>query len=85
MINSIRNIEKAIGDGVKKPSESEIKNMNIARKSIVAKRDIKKGETLTEKNLAVKRPGNGITPMKWFDVLGKRAIHDFEKDEMIEI
>ncbi|WP_097014069.1 N-acetylneuraminate synthase [Anaerocolumna aminovalerica] len=85
MINSIRNIEKAIGDGVKKPSESETKNITIARKSIVAKRDIKKGEILTEANLAVKRPGNGISPMKWFDVLGKIAIHDFEKDEMIEI
>jgi N,N'-diacetyllegionaminate synthase len=85
MINSIRNIEKAMGTGEKVPSSSEIKNMNIARKSIVANCNIKQGEILSEKNITVKRPGNGISPMKWFDVLGKTAIRDFEEDELIEI
>lgn len=85
MIKSIRNIEKAMGDGVKMPSESEIKNITVARKSIVAKCRINKGEEFTEKNLAVKRPGEGISPMKWFEVLGKKAIKDFGEDELIEI
>lgn len=85
MIDSIRNIELAIGDGEKKPAESEIKNMVIARKSIVARMDIKKGEVFTEGNITVKRPGNGISPMKWFEILGKKAIRDFIEDELIEI
>lgn len=85
MITSIRNIEKAMGDGVKMPSESEKKNITVARKSIVAKCHINKGEEFTEKNLTVKRPGNGISPMRWFDILGKKAIKDFEEDELIEI
>lgn len=85
MIKSIRNIQKAMGDGVKMPSESEMKNITVARKSIVAKCHINKGEEFIEKNLAVKRPGNGISPMSWFDILGKKAIKDFEEDELIEI
>jgi N,N'-diacetyllegionaminate synthase len=85
MIRAIRNIEKALGTGEKKPSLSEIKNMDIARKSIVAKRDIKKGESLTEDNITVKRPGNGISPMKWFDILGTIAKRDFVEDELIVI
>lgn len=85
MVDSIRNIEYALGDGMKQPAESEKKNMAVARKSIIAKRDIKKGETFTEDNLTVKRPGDGISPMKWFDVLGKVATRDFEEDELIEI
>lgn len=85
MIKSIRNIEKAMGDGAKMPSESEMKNITVARKSIVAKCRINKGEEFTERNLAVKRPGEGISPMKWFDILGKKAIKDFEEDELIEI
>ncbi|NLJ96381.1 MAG: N-acetylneuraminate synthase [Clostridiales bacterium] len=85
MIKSIRNIEKAMGDGVKMPSESEMKNITVARKSIVAKCPINKGEEFTEKNLAVKRPGEGISPMKWFDILGRKAKKDFEEDELIEI
>lgn len=85
MVSAIRNVEKAIGTGEKKPALSETKNMAIARKSIIANRTIKKGDILTEENLTVKRPGNGISPMKWFEVIGKQAIRDFEEDELIEI
>jgi len=69
MIRALRNIELALGDGIKKPSESEKKNICVARKSIVAKRYIQKGEIFTEENLTVKRPGNGISPMQWFEFL----------------
>lgn len=85
MVSAIRNVEKARGTGDKKPVLSERKNMMIARKSIIANQTIKKGEILTEENLTVKRPGNGISPMKWFEVIGKPAIRDFEEDELIEI
>lgn len=85
MVNSIRNIEKALGSGAKTPSPSEKKNMAIARKSIVAAKKIKKGETLTEETITTKRPGSGISPMKWFDVLGTTAIRDFDEDELIEL
>jgi len=85
MISAIRNLELAIGTGEKKPAISEKKNMVIARKSIIANRYIKKGEIFTEENLTVKRPGNGISPMKWYEVIGKPAIRDFEEDELIEI
>jgi N,N'-diacetyllegionaminate synthase len=85
MVISIRNIEKALGSDIKKPSQSEIKNINIARKSIVARRIIIKGEVFTEENLAVKRPGNGISPMRWFEVIGKNASRNFEEDELIDL
>ena len=85
MVISIHNIEKAIGDGNKKVTESERKNIIIARKSIVASKDIKKGEVLSESNITTKRPGNGISPMKWFDIIGKTAIRDFKEDELIEL
>lgn len=85
MVDAIRNVEKALGDGVKQPAESERKNMVIARKSVVAKTQIRKGELFTEQNLTVKRPGNGISPMKWFDIIGQKAIRDFQEDELIEI
>ncbi|MBO7426501.1 MAG: N-acetylneuraminate synthase [Clostridiales bacterium] len=85
MVSSIRNIEKAVGSFEKKPSDSEKKNIAIARKSIVAKCSIKKGEILSESNLTVKRPGNGINPMRWPDVIGTLAIHDFEEDDPIEV
>nr|WP_309098443.1 N-acetylneuraminate synthase [Fredinandcohnia onubensis] len=85
MVDSIRNIEAALGDGQKQPSKSEMKNMEIARKSIVAATDIKKGEIFTEDNLTVKRPGNGVSPTKWFEVIGKTANRDFIEDELIEI
>lgn len=85
MVNAIRNIENSLGDGDKIPSESEKKNIAIVRKSIVAKKNILKGDVFTEENIMAKRPGNGISPMKWFDVLGKIAIRDFNIDEAIEI
>jgi N,N'-diacetyllegionaminate synthase len=85
MIDAIRNIEKSLGDGIKKPSKSELKNKDIARKSIVAKREIKKGEIFTEDNITVKRPGNGISPMRWYEVLGKVASRDYKEDEIIEL
>jgi N,N'-diacetyllegionaminate synthase len=85
MVTSIRNIELAVGTGEKKPVKSEQRNMMVARKSIIANRNIKKGEVFTENNLTVKRPGNGISPMKWFEVIGRKAVRDFEEDELIEI
>ncbi|MCS7232354.1 MAG: N-acetylneuraminate synthase family protein, partial [Elusimicrobiota bacterium] len=85
MIIAIRNIEKAMGDGIKKPSRSELKNIPIARKSIVARRNIKKGEVFTEENLTVKRPGTGISPMRWKEVVGKIAKKNFNEDDFIEI
>ena len=85
MVESIRNIECALGSGYKKPAKSEIKNIDIVRKSIVARQNIKKGELFTENNLTVKRPGNGLSPMEWYSVIGTKAIKNFEQDEMIEI
>lgn len=84
MIRSIRNIERAMGSGVKRPSLSELKNIMIARKSIIAAKDIKKGEIFTGKNITVKRPGNGISPMKWDEVIGQIAKRNFKEDELIE-
>lgn len=85
MIKNIRTIEKALGDGVKRPSKSELPNRIVARKSIVAKKMIKKGDIFTVDNLTVKRPGNGISPMSWYEILGKVAIKDYKKDELIEL
>ncbi len=85
MVSSIRHIEKALGTGEKTPSPSERKNMAVARKSIVAATDIRKGEILTETNLTVKRPGSGISPMRWLEVLGTAAKRDFREDEQIEL
>lgn len=85
MVRLIRNIEKALGDGVKKPSPSELKNRPMARKSIVAARDLKKGELFTEGNTAVKRPATGISPMEYGRILGKTAKRDFARDELIEL
>lgn len=85
MVCAIRNIEQAIGNGEKHVSDSERPNIEIARKSIIAARDIQAGELLTEENLTVKRPGNGISPMIWDEVIGTRAIRDFKADHLIEI
>lgn len=85
MVRSIRNVETALGDGIKRPSEVEMKNMAVARKSIVAARDIKKGELLTEENVTTKRPGNGISPMNWDTVIGTKAVRDFAADDLIEV
>ncbi|MFY9141798.1 N-acetylneuraminate synthase [Sulfuricurvum sp.] len=83
MVSAIRNIEKALGNGVKKPSPSEAKNMSVARKSIVAAQPIQKGEILTEINLTIKRPGNGISPMRFDEVVGTAALKDYCEDELI--
>lgn len=85
MVDAIRNIEKAIGDGNKTVSASERKNIAIARRSIVAACDIKKGDFLSEDNLTIKRPGNGVSPMLWDEVLGTKAVRDFKEDELIEV
>lgn len=85
MVVAIRNIEQAIGDGLKEPSSSEMANKGVARKSIVASRSIKQGEVFSEENLTTKRPGTGISPMKWYEVIGKAAPRDFSEDEIIEL
>lgn len=83
MVSSIRHIEKALGTGDKTPSPSEKKNIAVTRKSIVAKTNIKMGDVFTEDNVTVKRPGTGNSPMKWFDVLGMKAVRDYQEDELI--
>ncbi len=85
MVKAIRNVELALGDGIKQPTPSEGKNKSIARKSLVASRPISKGSTFTEKNLTVKRPGIGISPMRWDEVLGRLAPRDFDADDLIEL
>jgi N,N'-diacetyllegionaminate synthase len=85
MVLAIRNLEKALGNGVKQPSPSEMKNILIARKSIIASHPIRKGEIFSEGNLTVKRPGSGISPMQWDEVIGKYAAQDFAIDELIEL
>ncbi len=83
MVSAIRNIEKALGNGIKEPQEAEKKNIEIARKSIVAKCDIKKGEIFSEENITTKRPGSGISPMMWDKVIGTIAQKDYHEDELI--
>jgi N,N'-diacetyllegionaminate synthase len=85
MVSAIRKIEKAMGDGIKKPSPSEEKNLPVVRKSIVAGRPIRKGELFTEENLMVKRPGRGLSPMEWDRMIGKEADREYQKDDFIEI
>lgn len=85
MVAAIRHIEVALGDSAKAVTASESDNRAVARKSIVARREIRRGEIFDETNLTVKRPGNGISPMRWNEILGMRAIRDFEEDELIEI
>jgi N,N'-diacetyllegionaminate synthase len=83
MVKAIRNIEKALGDGIKSPTDSEKINIESVRKSIVAKKEIKKGEMLTIENISIKRPGYGISPMKWQDILGTLASKNYRVDELI--
>ena len=85
MVRGIRKVEQALGDGLKRPSPSELKNKAIARKSIVAGRPIAAGEVFTEDSLSTKRPGTGISPMRWDDVIGRTARRDFAEDELIEL
>jgi len=85
MVTCVRNIERALGDGVKRVTESELRNVESVRKSIVAAKTISIGETFSAQNLTVKRPGTGLSPMVWEDVIGRRALKTFEKDEFIVI
>ena len=84
MVRAIKNIETALGNGIKKPGSSELKNMAIARKSIVAAQAIAAGEKFANDNLTVKRPGTGLSPMKWDEVVGKTATKNYSKDELID-
>lgn len=83
MVKAIRNIEVALGSSIKEPTKSEKPNILVARKSIVASKRINKGEYLSENNLSIKRPGNGMSPMKWDEVIGTKAVKDYEEDELI--
>lgn len=85
LVNSIRNVEKALGNEKKQPSKSELKNKLVARKSIIAKKNINKGDIFDVNNITVKRPGSGISPMRWYDVIGSKAKKDFKEDELIEL
>ena len=84
MVSAVRHVEVALGNGRKEPSSEEVQTCKVARKSITAKCRILKGECFTSENLTVKRPGTGINPMKWFDVIGQRADRDYEEDDRIE-
>ncbi len=84
MVCAIRNVEKVLGNGIKKPSPSELKNKLIVRKSIVAAQAIAAGEKFTNHNLTVKRPGTGLSPMKWDEVVGKTAIKNYSRDDLID-
>jgi N,N'-diacetyllegionaminate synthase len=86
MVNSIREVDMAMsGNGIKQPSKSEIKNIKLVRKSIVASKFIPKGETFTEDNITAKRPATGISPVYWDKVIGQKARKDFEADDLIEV
>lgn len=85
MVKAVRTVEKALGSGIKAVADAEKSNIEVARKSIVAARDIKAGEILSEENITVKRPGNGLSPMLWDSVLGTIAVRDFAYDELIEL
>jgi N,N'-diacetyllegionaminate synthase len=85
MVEAIRCVEVSMGDGVKKPTKSELKNLAIARKSIVARKPIRVGEKFTEENIAAKRPGTGISPMQWNEVIGQCSKRSFDEDELIEL
>ena len=85
MVRAIRNVEMALGSAQKEPSDSEKANIEVVRKSIVAIKDIKKGELLTQDNITTKRPGTGISPMRWNEVIGTKAIRDFKEDDLVEI
>ncbi len=85
MVRAVRNIEAALGSGVKRPSASERKNICAVRKSIVAAMAIRRGQRFSERNITTKRPGNGLSPMRWDSVIGETARRDFAKDELIEI
>ncbi len=84
LVKSVRIIEKSLGNGIKKPTKSEILNMNAIRKSIVASKKIKVGDLLTENNITTKRPGSGISPLRWDDIIGSESKYSYEIDELIK-
>ena len=83
MVDAVRNIENALGKNIKKVTKSEKKNLNIARKSIVAIEEINKGDVFSKNNIGVKRPGGGLCPTKWFEILGKTSKKRYRKDDFI--
>ena len=85
MVDSIRNVETALGNGIKALTNSEKKNIKVARKSIICSSYIKKGEVFTEENLTIKRPGTGLSPKMWDNIIGKKAQRDYNVDEMVEL
>ena len=85
MVSAIGNVEAALGDGIKHLTPSEVRNKPVARKSLVASRVIKAGEAFSEQNVTTKRPGNGISPMRWYEIIGRYATRDFTADELIEL
>lgn len=85
MIAQVRNVEIALGDGEKRPANEELSNLAVVRKSIVARRDIRKGEIFSVENITTKRPGDGISPMRWNEILGMKAVKDFSEDALIEL
>ena len=85
MVEAIRNIEIALGDGIKRLTPSESRNKPVARKSLVASKTIKTGEVLSAENITTKRPGTGISPMNWDDVMGRKVSRDFVVDDLIEL
>jgi sialic acid synthase SpsE len=85
MASAIRNIERAMGDGIKRPTAAELGNAAAARKSLVAARAIRAGEVFSDECLAVKRPGTGLSPMRWHEIVGRKAPRDFAADELIEL
>lgn len=85
MVQGIRKVEEALGSGIKAPTVSELRNKEVARKSVVANKDIKKGAIFTAENLTVKRPGTGLSPMKWPEIIGTEAKRDYKEDELIEL
>ena len=83
MVNGIRAVERALGNGIKEPQPSELANRDVARKSIVVIKNITKGEIFTSDNIGIKRPGTGISPMEYWDLLGTNSNNDFNIDEKI--
>ena len=83
MVRAIRDVERARGDGIKRPTDSELSNIRVARKSLVAARPIQKGEVFSEENLTVKRPGTGVSPLLWDDYIGRTALRNYQTDELI--
>ncbi len=83
MVRAVRDVEKALGDGRKVPMPSELKTIPVARKSLIARKPIRRGEAFTADSLTVKRPGNGVSPMLYWDYVGRTANRDYQPDDLI--